>query len=179
MDPADKPASSTLDLAHPGPDAILAVWSKTIELQMHFNLMCMQLRRTAIGMLGGLLGAGALAFRFGGYVTIGGRGVSSALVFVLVALLIWLAFYVLDRFWYHELLRATVRYAEGLSVPAQAAGLTVPLDMSARIKAANRRSLGMSGGAKVSFFYGLVALALAGAAWALYVGLVAPVPAGG
>lgn len=176
MDPNDKSSLPKLDLAHVGPEAILVVWSKAIDLQMHFNLMCMHIRRTAIGTLGALLGAGALAFRFGGYVHIGERSVSVALVFVMVALLVWLAFYVMDRFWYHELLRATVRYAEGLSFPAQAAGLTVPLDMSTRIKEANRRSLGVSGGAKVSFFYVLVAVALAGAAWALYTGLVEPVP---
>lgn len=157
--------------------AILTVWEKVIDLQMHFNEMCMNLRRTAIGTVGALLAAGALAFRFGGLVHVFGKDVSSAVIFVAVALLVWTAFYLMDRYWYHELLRAAVKYAEGLSGPATAAGLTVVLDMSQQIRAANHAALGMSGGKKINLFYSLVAAALVAAILFLYFGLVQPVKA--
>lgn len=70
------------------PDHRIKVWEKVIDLQMHFNEMCMNLRRTAISVLGVLLAAGALAFRFGGQVQIGCSLVSVAFAFVAVALLV-------------------------------------------------------------------------------------------
>lgn len=44
-------------------DHLLKVWEKVVDLQMHFNEMCMNLRRTAISVLGVMLAAGALSFR--------------------------------------------------------------------------------------------------------------------
>jgi hypothetical protein len=134
----------------------------------------MNLRRTAIGTLGALLAAGALAFRFGGLITVQDRPISVALVFVAVALLVWLSFYLMDRFWYHKLLRASVQYAEKLSEPASKAGLTVPLDMSKEIRNANHKALSMSGKAKINLFYLTVAGALVLACYLLYAGIVQP-----
>lgn len=159
------------------PSLVLTVWAKVIDLQMHFNEMCMNLRRTAIGTLGALLAAGALSFRFGGLIQIYDKNVSVALVFVVVALLVWLSFYIMDRFWYHELLRATVTYADELNAPAKQAGLLVPLDMSKKIRQANHTALGMSGGAKINLFYLLVAAALVLATYLLYSGVVQPMKA--
>lgn len=153
-------------------EPLLTVWSKAIDLQMHFNEMCMNLRRTAIGTLGALLAAGALAFRFGGLVHVYDRNISIALVFIVVALVVWLAFYVMDRFWYHELLRASVKYADDLAAPAAALPLGFPLDMSARIRIANHSSLRMTGKAKINLFYLVVAVALLAACVALYTGVV-------
>ena len=153
-------------------EALLTVWSKVIDLQMHFNELCMNLRKTAIGTLGALLAAGALAFRFGGLVHLHDRNVSVALVFLVVALVVWMAFYIMDRFWYHELLRATVKYAEDLREPAIALDLGFELNMTARIREASHNTLRMTGKAKISLFYGGVAIALVLACLALYLGVV-------
>ena len=67
----------------------------------------MNIRRTAIGTLAALLAAGAIAFRFGGVVVVFEWTVSIASLFSTVAIFCWLAFYLLDRFWYHALLRAS------------------------------------------------------------------------
>jgi len=160
-----------------GLDAIITIWEKVVDLQMHFNEMCMNLRRTAVATLGALLAAGALAFRFGGLVHVFNKDVSIALIFVAVALLVWISFWLMDRFWYHELLRASVSYAEGLGAPAKAAGLSVALDMSAQIRSANHRSLGLSGGNKINLFYAGGVLALVTAIGLLYAGVVTAVNA--
>jgi hypothetical protein len=167
-------AQPTLPAGKPDPEPLLTVWSKAVDLQMHFNEMCMNLRRTAIGTLGALLAAGAIAFRFGGLVHVYDRNVSVALVFVLVAFVVWMAFYVMDRFWYHELLRASVAYAEELANPANELSLGFPLDMSAKIRAANHSSLRMTGKAKINLFYLSVAASLLVACLALYTGLIQP-----
>ena len=41
-------------------------WEKTVDVQMHFNDLCLRLRSYAISILGVLLGATALAYRYGG-----------------------------------------------------------------------------------------------------------------
>jgi hypothetical protein len=157
-----------------GLEHIVSVWEKSIDLQMHFNEICMNLRRTAIGAVGALLAAGALAFRFGGQVHIFNHVVSVAFLFAVIALLVWLSFYAMDRFWYHELLRASVKYAESLEEPARRAGLPVVLNMSAEIRRANHQALSMSGGAKINLFYLVVAAGLAVGCWWLYAGVIQP-----
>ena len=153
---------------------ILTVWEKIIDLQMHFNEMCMNLRHTEIGTLDGLLAAGALGFRFGGLITVQDRPISVALVFVSVALLVWISFLLMDRFWCHELLRASVQYAEKLAEPASKAGPTMPLEMSKEIRNANHKALSMSGKAKINLFYITVAGVLVLACYLLYAGVVQP-----
>jgi hypothetical protein len=154
------------------PEHVIEVWKKTIDLQMHFNEMCLGIRRTAITVMGVLMGAGALAFRFGGQVQLFGISQSVAAVFIAIAFFVWGSFYLMDRYWYHELLRASVTYAETLDQPAKACGLNVKLNLSEKIREANRSSLNMSGGAKINLFYGIVAVGLAVAFFLLVCGYV-------
>lgn len=170
------PTSQPAALPKSQAELILTVWEKVIDLQMHFNEMCMNLRRTAIGTLGALLAAAALSFRFGGAFRVAGTPVSVALAFVIVAFLVWISFYVMDRFWYHELLRATVVYAGGLAKEASSAGLKFELNMTKIIQDTNHKSLGLTGGDKINLFYLVVALALLVAAWLLLIGAVQPIP---
>ena len=167
-------APETSSEASSGLEHIVTVWEKCVDLQIHFNDICMNLRRTAIGAVGVLLAAGAVAFRFGGQVRVLNNDVSVALLFAVIALLVWLSFYAMDRFWYHELLRATVKYAESLEEPARAAGLRVRLDMSSQIRKANHQALRMSGGSKINLFYLVVALGLLVGCWGLYAGVIKP-----
>ena len=153
-------------------ERLLQVWEKTIDLQMHFNDMCMTIRRTAIGTLGVLLGAGALAFRFGGQVNIYGRDVSVAFVFVAVALLVWLSFWLMDRFWYHKLLRSSVSYAEKLETIAQTSNLGFDLTLSSQIRDENRGRFKISGASKIHFFYLLIAATLLLADFMLFTGKI-------
>lgn len=158
-------------------DQLIKVWEKVIDLQMHFNEMCMNLRRTAISILGVMLAAGALSFRFGGTIEIGANTMSVAFVFVAVALLVWVSFYLMDRFWYHQLLRSTVSYAESLQTSAKSAGLSFDLDVSKKIREENRRSLNLSGAAKINWFYGVIAVSLIVAEFFLYSGAISHVTA--
>lgn len=156
-------------------DHLIKVWEKVIDLQMHFNEMCMNLRRTAISVLGVMLAAGALSFRFGGTIEIGSNTMSVAFVFVAVALLVWVSFYLMDRFWYHQLLRSTVSYAESLQTSAKNAGLSFDLDVSKKIREENHKSLNLSGAAKINWFYGVIAVSLIVAEFFLYSGAISHV----
>lgn len=162
--------SETVNLDH-----LIKVWEKVIDLQMHFNEMCLNLRRTAISVLGIMLAAGALSFRFGGVIEIGSNKISVAFVFVGIAFIVWISFYLMDRFWYHQLLRSTVSYAESLQSVAQNTGLTFELDVSKKIREENQKSLSLSGGAKINWFYGVIAVALILAECFLYSGVLSHV----
>jgi hypothetical protein len=162
------PPSKTCD----DPEHVIEIWKKTIDLQMHFNEMCLGIRRTAITVMGVLMGAGALAFRFGGQIQLFGNTQSVAAVFIAIAFFVWGSFYMMDRFWYHELLRASVQYAETLDAPALACGLNVKLDLSSQIRKANQSALRMSGAAKINLFYGIVAAGLLAAFCLLISGYV-------
>lgn len=151
---------------------LIKVWEKVIDLQMHFNEMCMNLRRTAISVLGVMLAAGALSFRFGGFILIHKNEVSVAFVFIAISLLVWLSFYLMDRFWYHQLLRSTVSYAESLQLSAKDAGISFNLDVSKKIREENQKSLRLSGAAKINWFYGVIAAALLAAEFLLYFGKI-------
>lgn len=156
-------------------DLLLQVWEKTVDLQMHFNDMCVGVRKTAISVLGVLLGAGALAFRFGGQVNIYGQDVSVAFVFIAIALLVWLSFWLMDRFWYHKLLRASVAYAEYLGSVEPAKEIGFNLDLSQKIREGNRGRWNISGATKIHAFYLGIAIALALAEFMLYTGKIASV----
>lgn len=153
---------------------MVSIWEKTIDLQIHFNEMCLTLRRTAVTAIGVTLGAGALAFRFGGNVAIAGSVVSVAFLFVLVGLALCIAFFLMDRYWYHELLRASVGYAEDMEQPAKALGLPCPLDLSRKIRERNQEGWLGSGGTKIVAFYAIIAVGLAIAASLLLCGVIRP-----
>lgn len=155
-------------------ELMISIWVKTIDLQIHFNEMCLTLRRTAVTAIGVTLGAGALAFRFGGNVAIAGSIVSVAFLFVLVGIALCVAFFLMDRFWYHELLRASVRYAEDMEQPAKELGLPCPLDLSRKIRERNQQGVLRSGGRKIFAFYAIIAAGLVVAAILLFCNVVRP-----
>lgn len=167
----DRPSPCTLNESC---QRLISVWEKTIDLQMHFNELCLSLRRSAVTILGAILGAGALTFRFGGFVVIGGHTTTMASLFVVLALIVWGAFYLIDRYWYHELLRAAVAYAESLEGHALKLGLPFPLDLSRIVRERNRKSLSLTGAAKLNWFYGLPALILLATSYLLFRGYVQP-----
>lgn len=78
----------------------------------------------------------------------------------------------MDRFWYHQLLRSAVSYAESLQACAPKAGLTFDLDLSKKIREENHKSLRLTGAAKINWFYGVIAVALVIAEIFLYSGVV-------
>ena len=168
-EPPPEPALATRGL-----ECLLTVWEKTIDLQMHFNDLCLSLRRTAVTVLGALLGAGALSFRFGGFVVIGNQTTTTAFLFSILGLIVWCVFYFIDRFWYHELLRASVSYAESLEGEAKKLGLPFRLDVSRRIREKNRASLNLTGASKLDLFYVVPAAILLAVSFVLFRGFIQP-----
>jgi hypothetical protein len=126
-------------------------WEKTVDVQMHFNDLCLRLRSYAISILGVLLGATALAYRYAGLVEIFGFELHTSAIFLAVSIIVWLAFYLMDRFWYHELLRGAVKHGSLLEASLQE---TVPnIGLANSIREASHSSLNVNAAKKLNIFY--------------------------
>lgn len=94
--------------------ALIDVWKQTIEVQQHFNDIVLRIRNLALTLLLAVFGAAALALREDIHILIRGVQLSLATAVLAVGLVGWLAFYFIDRFWYHKLLVGAVIHGEAL-----------------------------------------------------------------
>lgn len=138
-------------------DLQLDIWKKVIDVQMHFNDLCLRIRSFAVSVLGVLLGASAVAYRFGGNVSfLCFENVPVAVFFLVISLVAWGSFYLMDRFWYHELLKGAVHHA--LDIEERLKSLFPEISLSHTVKDQSHLSLRMNAAKKLNVFYLLIAL---------------------
>jgi hypothetical protein len=137
--------------------AALEVWKATIDVQKHFNDLCLRVRSIAVTVLGAFLAAAGYALREHQSVTVLDKTASLAGLILLAGLVCWTAFWLMDRLWYHRLLRAAVRHGrkveQALVETIPVIGLTGTIDDESPL-------LGMRAGHRLSIFYGFVAALL-------------------
>jgi len=121
----------------------IKIWEKVVDVQMHFNDLCLKVRNVAISILGVLLGAAALSFRY--------AGSDQAAIFIFVAIVVWIAFYLMDRYWYHELLKGAVHHGQEIekSLKEKIPAIT----LAHTIRDQSHSSLGINAARKLDFFY--------------------------
>ncbi|WP_426376274.1 hypothetical protein ACN9MI_25740 (plasmid) [Rhodococcoides fascians] len=86
------------------------IWKKTVDVQQHFNDIQWRIRGLALTVATFTLGAAGLAAKDStriGFLSLGAT-VS------LVGLMLWYAFYFVDRYWYHVFLKAAVDQGKSL-----------------------------------------------------------------
>lgn len=160
----------------------LEAWKTIIEVQQHFNTIEMQIRSVAISLLTATIGAAAVVYnQMQGVIAeaikagtpvpplnslqILGINISSAKMIVVGGLFGWLAFYWMDRWWYHQFLQGAVNQAQYIEdklkewVPyGELLGLS-----SAVRKASHYKILGrfeIRSDRRVDLFYAIVAVFL-------------------
>jgi hypothetical protein len=84
----------------------LKAWDRAIEVQQHFNDIEMRVRNYALTLLVAVLGASGLALQ--------DDNQAVAVMLLLGGLVAWAAFYLMDRHWYHPLLKGAVDHAKEL-----------------------------------------------------------------
>ncbi len=82
----------------------MEMWKQSVETQQHFNTIEWQIRGLALTVATFALGASGLVAKDG--ISIG--KISFGAVVSVAGLVLWYAFYFVDRYWYHPLLKATV-----------------------------------------------------------------------
>lgn len=151
------------------------MWKKTVDVQQHFNDIEWRIRGLALTVATFALGAAGVAAKDDtrvGWFSLG------ALVIV-IGLLLWYAFYFVDRVWYHPLLRAAV--AQGTRIEDEIKRNLPEVGMTAAITAGSSRETGrlvgflsrrnvMHSEDKLVWFYKVGAFALLAAAIALQAG---------
>ncbi len=153
------------------------MWKQSVEVQMHFNDIEWRIRGLALTVATFALGAAGVAAKDGtrvGWFSLG------ALVIV-IGLLLWYAFYFVDRAWYHPLLKASVahgtQFEKEIKKVLPAAGMTASITAGSIYKP-NRtvrilsRRKEMHSDDKLVWFYTVGAIALALAAIALQAGVL-------
>jgi hypothetical protein len=150
--------SEEVELTNEAIDRGLKAWDRTIEVQQHFNDIEMRIRNYALTLLAALVGGVGLALQTDR------RSVAVALL--IGALAAWFAFYLMDRFWYHPLLKGAVNHALKLErelkpyVPgiglATAIGDASPIILRAK----SQKPWKIRSPRKMDIFYAIFALAI-------------------
>jgi hypothetical protein len=155
------------------------VWEKVVDVQMHFNELSLKVRGLAVAVLGAILTAGAFSLKDRLSVNIWDSEIPAALPILLIALLTWAAFYVMDHLWYHRLLKGAV--SEGLAVEnllgqnLKGTGLAHAIGkMSAITISLGFRKFKMNSDARLQLFYGAGVLLILVLAYLVTVVDVAP-----
>jgi hypothetical protein len=165
-----------------GPDRIqlaLETWKTTVEVQQHFNDLEMRIRNFAITVVGALLAALGFTYQQGLQADVFGFTIPAGLGFVFAALFAWLAFYSMDRYWYHVFLRGAVKHASTIEdeFSTQIPGIGLGKTISA--VSANVKILGFSTNSegRLRLFYNLGLVMLAILFVTLFLARPQPVPA--
>lgn len=115
--------------------SLIELWKKTVEVQQHFNDLELRIRNYALIVVGALLALGGYAVRETLTVSVLGWSGSAAGLIVWSALIPLAAFYFMDRWWYHRLLKGAV--AAGVPLEEELEKLGYPVKLGAEIRKAS------------------------------------------
>jgi hypothetical protein len=137
---------------------IVEAWKQTIAVQMHFNDIAIKIRTFALTLIAAILTAQSFA------------NVKIVWLPIAAALGCWLAFYLMDRWWYHYLLLGAVTHGTDLENLSGLLGLepmlkhvesvTNPLGLSIRITQYNRKGFPYRAQYKMDLYYLLIGSAI-------------------
>lgn len=137
------------------------IWKKIVDVQQHFNDLELRIRNFALIVTGAFIGLGGYAIKDGGFAELFGIRVSVAGLVVFCSLLPLVAFYLMDRLWYHRLLEGSVKAAGPVEARLRELGLTV--DLAAEITKASPfeiRGRKFHSKHKMDWFYGIIAFGI-------------------
>lgn len=109
----------------------LETWKKTVDVQQHFNDLEMRIRNFAITVVGVLIASVGFTYQQGLQADVFGLRISAGAGLVLAAGFAWLAFFFMDRYWYHVFLKGAVKHASSIEkefsgkIPGISLGTTI------------------------------------------------------
>jgi len=145
------------------------IWERIVDVQKHFNELSLRVRGLAVAVVGAVLTAAALSVKENIVLKFYEVQFNAALPLVGVALATWLAFYVMDHFWYHRLLLGAVK--QGLLVEKSLRGTFPEIELATRIGENSIIKVGcfeVHSGHRLAFFYAVGTLMLLAVGYLLY-----------
>jgi hypothetical protein len=146
-------------------EMLLEVWKTTVDVQKHFNELELRIRNFAVTVLAAFLAAAGFSVKESLQLDVWGREISLTGLVLLSGTFVWLAFYGMDRFWYHRLLKGAVDH--GRTVEAALAPTLPEIGLTSAIGAASPITIGkfkFDSNRKMDWFYRGVAILLLTAA---------------
>ncbi len=92
-------------------DIPIKAWEKTIEVQQHFNNIELQIRNYALTLFTAILAGIGYLLKEGINIEIGDYTFPSSAIGSFIGIVIMCAFYFMDKYWYHKLLKGSVAHA--------------------------------------------------------------------
>lgn len=141
----------------------IEIWKKIVDVQQHFNDLELRVRNFALIVTGAFLGLGGYAIKDGGIIIAFGHEVSVAGLVVFTAIFPLLAFYFMDRLWYHRLLYGAVK--AGIDAEAALKDLGYNVDLGSKISEYSPFKLWLTGkpvhsNSKMDIFYVMLVITL-------------------
>jgi hypothetical protein len=154
--------------------AKVEIWKKIVDVQQHFNDLELRIRNFALVVTGAFLGLGGYAIKDGGFVTVLGMNISSASLIVAAALVPLVAFYLMDRLWYHRLLDGSVK--AGISAEGELNKSNIPVSLGTCVSLSSPFVIPLlkwkvHSRHKMDSFYGLLCLAIIALTFTLGIGI--------
>ncbi|WP_345844786.1 hypothetical protein [Shewanella algae] len=131
------------------------IWKQVISTQEHFNELEMKLRNFAILILSAFIGAAGVSLKENIFF----YDINISSIIIWGGMLVWLTFYLADRFWYHPLLKGAVN--QGVIIENElkeilpAINLTHEIGKSSPVFFCNQE---IRSHRKIDFFYGSISL---------------------
>lgn len=150
-----------VDLSEKKVSILVEAWKKTVDVQQHFNDLEMRIRNYGLTLVTAAIAAATLAFREHLQVHLCGLSAPLGAVGILAITPIWLCFYMMDRFWYHQFLVGAVNH--GLSIERRLHSVFPEFGLAESIsRASPSRICGcqIHSSRKIDLFYGVIALIL-------------------
>lgn len=92
-------------------DQKLKIWEKTIDVQMHFNNIELQIRNYALTLFTAIIAGIGYLLKEKFNILIMGYIIPSSAAVSFIGMIIMCVFYFMDKYWYHQLLKGSVQHA--------------------------------------------------------------------
>lgn len=116
-------------------NTVVDAWKTTVDVQQHFNELEMKVRNFALTILGAVLAGAAFSIKEQVEIGIRGNHIPMAAMVLVGGAAVWIAFYLMDRHWYHKLLIGSVTH--GLLIEKRYGGRLPELGLATAIGAAS------------------------------------------
>jgi hypothetical protein len=142
-------------------EMVIDIWKTTVAVQQHFNDLELRIRNYAITVLAAVVGVAAYSIKENLEIAVSGHGIPVGSVVLLSGIIPWMAFYLMDRWWYHMLLYGAVQH--GMRVERSLASILPDIDLTASIGKSSSIHLGkkaIHSKTKMDVFYFAIAVLL-------------------
>jgi len=150
---------------------LISIWANIISVQKHFNDIEIRIRNCALTLYTFILAGIGYAVKENVKVLINEKSISLAAIIGIFGIVPMIAFYIMDRHWYHRLLNASVE--QGMKIEKELEEIYPNISLSTAIKEKSPTrflftKFKIHSGGKLDFFYFLLTFSFLIISWVIY-----------